>query len=201
MKKTKKVLILGLCAVLLVAASVLGTMAYLTDTTSVTNTFTVGNVAITLDEADVDNSTQGADRDTANRYHLLPGKTYTKYPTIHVQANSEDCFLFVKVENGISGIEDSTNSVASQMEKHGWTKVKENVYVYGPLAAPTKVMKSADVTNVNVFDNFTIAGTVDNTTLAANNGSSIVVTAYAIQADGFDGKTASQILDTYKLIK
>ena len=53
MKKTKKVLILGLCAVLLVAASVLGTMAYLTDTKSVTNTFTVGNVAITLDEAKV----------------------------------------------------------------------------------------------------------------------------------------------------
>lgn len=201
MKKTKKVLILGLCAVLLVAASVLGTMAYLTDTTSVTNTFTVGNVAITLDELDVDNSTQNAERDTANRYHLLPGKTYTKDPTIHVQANSEDCFLFVKVENGISDIEDSTNSVASQMEKHGWTKVKENVYVYGPLAAPTKVMKSADVTNVNVFDEFTIAGTVNNTTLAANKDNSIVVTAYAIQADGFDGKTASQILDTSKLIQ
>ena len=201
MKKTKKVLILGLCAVLLVAASVLGTMAYLTDTTSVTNTFTVGNVAITLDELDVDGSTQNAERDTANKYHLLPGKTYTKDPTIHVQANSEDCFLFVKVENGISDIEDSTNSVASQMEKHGWTKVKENVYVYGPLAAPTKVMKSEDVTNVNVFDEFTIAGTVNNTTLAANKDNSIVVTAYAIQADGFDGKTASQILDTSKLIK
>lgn len=201
MKKTKKVLILGLCAVLLVAASVLGTMAYLTDTKSVTNTFTVGNVAITLDEADVDGSTPDAERDTANRYHLLPGKTYTKDPTIHVQANSEDCFLFVKVENGISGIEDSTNSVASQMERYGWTNVEGNIYVYGSLAAPTKVMKSADVTNINVFDNFTIAGTVDNTTLATNNNSSIVVTAYAIQADGFDGKTASQILNTSKLIQ
>lgn len=201
MKKTKKVLILGLCAVLLVAASVLGTMAYLTDTAEVKNTFTVGNVAITLDEADVDDSTPDANRDTANRYHLLPGKTYTKDPTIHVQANSEDCFLFVKVENGISGIEDSTNSVASQMERHGWTNVKGNIYVYGSLAAPTKVTKSADVTNVNVFDNFTIAGTVNNTTLADNKDNSIVVTAYAIQADGFDGKTAGQILDTSKLIQ
>ena len=58
MKKTKKALLLSLCAVMLVTASVLGTMAYLTSTDEVVNTFTVGNVAITLDETDVDNSTQ-----------------------------------------------------------------------------------------------------------------------------------------------
>lgn len=53
--KTKtKALLMSLCAVLLVAASVLGTMAYLTDSKDVKNTFTVGNVAIKLDEAKVD---------------------------------------------------------------------------------------------------------------------------------------------------
>ena len=46
MKKTKKALLLSLCAVMLVTASVLGTMAYLTSTDEVVNTFTVGNVAI-----------------------------------------------------------------------------------------------------------------------------------------------------------
>lgn len=56
--KTKtKVLLMSLCAVLLVAASVLGTMAYLTDSKDVKNTFTVGNVSITMDETDVDDST------------------------------------------------------------------------------------------------------------------------------------------------
>lgn len=40
-------------AVLLVAASVMGTLAYLTSTDTVKNTFTVGKVAITLDEAEV----------------------------------------------------------------------------------------------------------------------------------------------------
>lgn len=53
MKTKSKALLLTLCAVLLVAASVMGTMAYLTSTDKVENTFTVGNVKITLDEAKV----------------------------------------------------------------------------------------------------------------------------------------------------
>ena len=55
---------------------------------------------------------------------------------------------------------------------------------------PATVSKEADVT---VFENFTIAGTVDNATLATYADKSITVTAYAIQADGFEGKTASEI--------
>ena len=53
MKTKRKALLLSLCAVLLVVASVMGTMAYLTSTDTVTNTFTVGNVQIKLDEAAV----------------------------------------------------------------------------------------------------------------------------------------------------
>lgn len=86
MKKTKKALLLSLCAVMLVTASVLGTMAYLTSTDEVVNTFTVGNVAITLDETDVDNSTPGEnDRDQANEYKLMPGKEYVKDPILMPQ--------------------------------------------------------------------------------------------------------------------
>ena len=51
--KKLKVLGLSLCAVLLIAASVLGTLAYLTAQDTVTNTFTVGQVDITLDETKV----------------------------------------------------------------------------------------------------------------------------------------------------
>ena len=53
MKTRTKVLLLTLCAALLVCATVLATMAFLTDTAEVKNTFTVGNVDITLDEAKV----------------------------------------------------------------------------------------------------------------------------------------------------
>ena len=50
MKTRSKALLLTLCAVLLVTASVLGTMAFLTSTDEVKNTFTVGSVNIALDE-------------------------------------------------------------------------------------------------------------------------------------------------------
>ena len=191
MKTRSKALLLTLCAVLLVTASMLGTMAYLTSTASVENTFTVGSVAITLDETDVDNSTADANRDQANSYKLMPGHTYTKDPTIHVAAASEDCYLFVKVANEITAIEGET-TVAAQMTAKGWVAVDgvTGVYVYTQSNAPAVV---AGGSNVTVFDNFTISGTVDNATLATYNNKTITVTAYAIQADGFEGKTASQI--------
>ena len=104
MKKAKKVLLLALCAVLLVGATIAGTVAYLTSTTEVVkNTFTVGKVQILLDEKDVDknktsaNKASAAGRDLANEYHLLPGGTYEKDPTVHVHMDSEDAYVRMKV--------------------------------------------------------------------------------------------------------
>ena len=82
--KKSKVLITILCAVLLVTVSVLGTLAYLTSQDEVVNTFTVGKVNITLDEAAVNadgTEIAGADRVKENNYHLIPGQTYVKDPT------------------------------------------------------------------------------------------------------------------------
>ena len=95
MKTKSKALLLTLCAVLLVAASVLGTMAYLTSTDTVTNTFTVGKVEIKLDETDVTNPT--GSRVQANSYKLMPGTTYTKDPTVTVLKGSEESYVRMKV--------------------------------------------------------------------------------------------------------
>lgn len=203
MKKTKVLLTL-VCAVLLVAASVMGTLAYLTSTDSVKNTFTVGNVKITLDETDVDNSTPNQERDQANTYHLLPGHTYTKDPTIHVDANSEDCYLFVKIKNEIKEIEDPNNSVEEQMnvekEKLGWHEIwrrsDETCYVYGYWSQTTMggSFYPAAVTageDIDVFKEITIKSDINNATIAAYQGKTIEVTAYAVQKDGFDNTTTS----------
>ena len=184
MKKKTKALMLVLCAVLLVTASVLGTMAYLTSTDKVVNTFTVGKVAITLDEAKVKEDgtpVAGAARVKENAYHLLPGHTYTKDPTVHVQANSEDSFIFVKVENGIANYEAGT-TIAAQIAANGWTALDgvENVYY-------KTYTKSAESTNLPVFGSFTIADHADaadgwNNFSAETN---VTVPAYAVQQDGF----------------
>ena len=100
MKTKSKALLLTLCAVLLVAASVLGTMAYLTSTAKVENTFTIGKVEIKLDEAKVNADgipEEGAARVTANSYKLMPGRTYTKDPTVTVKAGSEESYVRMKV--------------------------------------------------------------------------------------------------------
>ena len=95
MKTKSKALLLTLCAVLLIAASVLGTMAYLTSTDTVTNTFIVGKVEIKLDETDITNPT--GPRVQANSYKLMPGTTYTKDPTVTVKAGSEESYVRMKV--------------------------------------------------------------------------------------------------------
>lgn len=105
MKTRSKALLLTLCAVLLVAASVLGTMAYLTSTDEVTNTFTVGQVKIKLDEAKANpdgSLVANADRVKANEYKLLPGHTYNKDPMVTVLSGSESSYCrFRRTEDGI----------------------------------------------------------------------------------------------------
>ena len=108
MKKTKKIVALLLAAVMLVCTTVAATVAYLTANTDVvTNTFTVGSVAIDLDETDV--TVYGVkETDTkvkANTYKLIPGHLYIKDPTVHVKKGSEECWLFIKVSNGIASAE------------------------------------------------------------------------------------------------
>lgn len=73
MKTRNKALLLTFGAVLLVAASVFGTLAYLTATDTVTNTFTVGKMQITLDEAlvDANGETTDGDRVKKNNYHHI----------------------------------------------------------------------------------------------------------------------------------
>lgn len=200
MKSVKKAIIAALCAGTLVVGSVAGTMAYLTSTDEVVNTFTVGNVKITLDETDTDNSTPDAERDQANSYKLMPGHTYTKDPIVHFSAGSEASFLFVKVENGISSIEASDETtpngyktIASQIAANNWTALNnvEGVY-YQQVNANT----GEKATDYPVFGEFKIAGTVNGTTLeeyavdetdpeSVAARETIRVTAYAIQADGF----------------
>ena len=199
MKKSKVLLTLA-CAVLLVAASVMGTLAYLTSTSEVKNTFSVGSVTITMDEQDVDHSTDGEDRDTANSYKLMPGHEYIKDPIIHVDSNSEDCYLFVTIKNEIAAIEaEGSTTVAEQMKDKGWAAVDgvADTYVYigtaEDAADPLAVSAGRDIP---VFEKIKIAGSVDNSTLAGYANKTITVNAYAVQKDGFEGKTAAVIWST-----
>ena len=187
MKAKIKALILSLCAILLVVTSVFGTMAYLTSQADVSNTFSVGKVNITMDETDVDNSTSGASRDTSNAYLLMPGSTYLKDPIVHVRADSESCYIFVKVENGIAAFEAATvadgyTNIAGQISANGWTSLNGVANVYYQ-----EYTKGQEATDLTVFTELKIADNANDTSgWDQIDSKTINVTAYAVQHASFD---------------
>ena len=144
MKKAKKILALLLCAILLVGASIAGTVAYLTSQAEVKNSFSVGNVSISMDEAKVNeygkplkvatvddegNPETFTETDKVaeayrvadgNTYKLIPGKTYTKDPKITIEKGSEPCWVFIQVTNHIADFEiaaDAANAEGADQTK------------------------------------------------------------------------------------
>lgn len=179
----KKTLMIMLALVLVIAMSVTGTLAYLTSTTDVvTNTFTVGKVVIKLDEAKVNEygvvDATATNRVTENTYKLIPGHSYTKDPTVHVEAGSEASYLFVKVTNGIKDIEDDT-TIADQM-KTNWVLVDEanGIYRYKNTVTPG---------DYKVFESFKLKS---GAAVAGYADAKITIVACAVQADGLTETTA-----------
>lgn len=202
MKTRSKALLLALCAVLLVAATIFGTMAYLTSTDTVTNTFTVGKVNIKLDEAKANpdgSLVANADRVKENQYKLLPGHTYNKDPMVTVLSGSESSYVkmtvtfskakeldaifapdgadMLKIFNGY----DADNWIAKGNTKDATANTRTYEFWYKEaVAAPT-----ADVALDALFDSITVPGEITGAQLATIAGMTITVNAYAIQADGF----------------
>jgi len=183
MRTKLKALTLALCAVLLVVSTVFVTMAFLTDEDRVVNTFTVGQVKIKLDEAKVNPDgtiVSGAERVQNNKYHLIPGHKYVKDPVVYIDAESENCWLFVKLENGLKEIIAAT-TIEEQIQANGWSVIDEanNIWAYKEIVgAGMKVPTFAEFTlktdaDVSAYDT------------EENPAAKIEVTAYAVQADGF----------------
>ena len=208
MKTKSKALLLTLCAALLVAASVLGTMAYLTDTDTVTNTFTVGKVKIDLDEAkaNTDGSlVEGAARVKANSYKLLPGHTYNKDPMVTVLNGSEASYIKMTVTFSKASALDAIfaltgadlTSIFNGYDSANWI-YKDNTEdatadtcTYEFWYKETVGAPDGDVALDALFDSVTVPGTITNEQLATIEGMTFTVNAYAIQADGFANAEAA----------
>ena len=202
MKTKSKALLLTLCAVLLVTASVLGTMAFLTSNDEVVNTFSVGSVAIKLDEAkaNTDGSlVEGAARVKANSYKLLPGHTYNKDPMVTVLSGSEPSYVKMTVTfskaNELDAIfapggADLTKifngyDPANWTYKDNTTDAAANTRTYEFWYKEAVGAPDGDVALDALFDSITVPGSVTKEQLATIEGMTITVNAYAIQADGF----------------
>ncbi len=186
-KNMNKVLVIVLAVALLAMTIVAGTLAYLMMATDpITNTFTLGNVNITLKE------TMGSEVSTGVRNFgtILPGKQVAKDPVITVEAGSETCWVFVKVVQTAAAqkyvdctLDASWVLVASKDEGRTAVYGRETAVSAG---TPLKVLKSegdGDYENGYV----TFKTDFDKTEGEVN----IIFTAYAIQQFNFADKNAA----------
>ena len=213
MKTRSKALLLTLCAVLLVTASVLGTMAYLTSQDTVTNTFSVGSVAIKLDEAKANpdgSLVKGAERVKANSYKLLPGHTYNKDPMVTVLKGSEDSYIKMTVTfsnaSALDAIFDpdgaNLTTIFNGYDSSNWTykgntkNAADNTRTYEFWYKEAVAAPDGNVALDALFDSITVPGSITNEQLKTIEGMTITVNAYAIQADGFANAEAAWVAYT-----
>lgn len=202
MKTRSKALLLTLCAVLLVAATIFGTMAYLTSTDTVTNTFTVGKVNIKLDEAKANSDgtlVEGAERVKENQYKLLPGHTYNKDPMVTVLGGSESSYVKMTVTFSMADELDAIfapdganlTSIFNGYDAANWTykgntkDAAANTRTYEFWYKEAVAAPNGDVALDALFDSIIVPGEITGAQLATIEDMTITVNAYAIQADGF----------------
>lgn len=196
-----KILVFAVCTILFVAASALGTLAYLTSQETVVNTFTVGKVNIALDEAAVnaDGTLNGTARVKENSYHLVPGQTYVKDPTITVQAGSEAAYVRVLVSINCASQFDAIyapnqadlTKIFNGYDDSNWVykaAIRDNVKNTVTYEFRYKEIVAKAVTDTKLdalFDSITVPGTFDSEDMESIKDLKIIVIGHAIQATGF----------------
>ncbi len=208
MTKKRFVAIL-LCMTLVALAAIGATFAYLTDTKTVNNTFTVGDVKIKLDETNV-NAPEG-DRVTSNTYNVYPGAVVTKDPIVHnTGKNGAYVRAVVTIEDGMNWLglynenvwtapqEAAFNAMINNTLGDGWELVDIAYDMSGPnhptsdfvaTLKYTKVLEAGKDTTA-MFSQIAfptkLTGNDVTTRIDQNGEFGINVVAQAIQADGFE---------------
>ena len=178
---SSKAVALVLALVLTIGCVVGGTIAWLTDKTEeVKNTFTYGDINIDLTET------------TGNTYKIVPGVDLDKDPKVTVEANSEACWLFVKVDEvnwpTFTEIDGTTKKVAYAIAD-GWTALEGYTGVYYR-EVPTKAdaQEFAVLANNKVIVSENLTKTeID----AVTTNPTLTFTAYAVQKAEVTSATAA----------
>ena len=186
MKKFLKPLAVLACTVALVAGTVAATLAFLTDkTNSITNTFVAGDISITLTETAVE------------EFKMVPGTDIAKDPKVTVEAGSEACWLFVKLDKSANFGTYLTYTIAD-----GWTPLAgvNDVY-YRQVAAVEKDADEEPSFSVLAGDKVTaLDATKEQYNSIAANKPTLSVTAYAIQYAGFAPENGKTVTDAWNAI-
>lgn len=206
----KKILTLAISAIIAVTAIASASLAYLTDTKTADNTFTMGNVKITLDETDINNPE--GDRVTKNTYEVYPGAVVTKDPIVHnVGKNPAYIRATVNVCNWMNlvaayypdfketfpndGYKAALNLLVGELGE-GWSVVDVvagDTFTIGQFDAKFILKYEGELApgadTPAMFNTVTIPTGIDNA--RADSFKYINVVAQAIQTNGFDSWEAA----------
>lgn len=172
-----------LALVLVIGCVAGGTVAWLVaKTDTVVNTFTYGNINITLAET------------TGEDYKIIPGKDIPKDPKVTVTAGSEACWLFVKVEEtGTFVANKVTYAIADSWTQGNGTEIPSNVYYREVSAEDAKNGVSYYVLAGNTtYPNgvITVSSDLTKENIPTANPT-LKITAYAVQQENIaDAATA-----------
>lgn len=169
---SSKTFVVMLALVLALGCAVGGTIAWLTaQTGKVTNTFTYGNINIDLTETVPEN----------RQAKIIPGQNIDKNPKVTVKANSEDCWLFVKVEeDGTFVANKVTYSVDTGTDK--WQALEGHAGVYYRAVSSSTVAQEFYILAGNKV---TVSDTLTKDDIKNITNPTLAFTAYAIQKEGF----------------
>ena len=203
---SKKTVALLMALVLVLGASIGGTLAWLqTKTATVTNTFVVGDIGtLTLTETNGISVSEG-DNDVTNpdKYLIVPGVNITKDPKVAYNAHDDsvddvEVFVFVKIQSGNAWVVDGANydykidntSVVNFKVDSAWSPLTGVPGVfYKELAAKTDLA----ATSVIKDNTITVSNTITKEQLEAITDPSVFdlkFTSYAIQQQGLNATTA-----------
>lgn len=186
---TKRKIAIAIAAAALAGTCAIGgTLAWLTSTDTVTNTFTMGDVNMVITETMLGTDTR---TEYGQEYKIVPGGSATKDPQFEIAEDSEDAWLFAYIDDTL--MVDGTAAVEKYNFAEGWVKVEGNLYVYGTEAGgvytPTVVEADDDIlffTSIEFSDSL-VADKED-----SNNGvaGDIDVKGFLIQSENMDWATA-----------
>ncbi len=179
----KKGLIIAAAMILAVCLGIGGTLAYIfAQTASVVNTFEYGDVNIDLKE-DKLNSDGTLDKTTPvlkNEYKYVPGDTLNKRPYVIVKANSQACYLFVKVDVANNTFGGLDGDIVKWSVDASWTKLASADNVWYKEIGVTNTETQYDILS---GDKVTVNEKVTKTMINDPNFKvpTMTFTAYAVQ--------------------
>lgn len=186
----KKTLAIILAFVLIVGATVAGTVAYLVDDTeTITNTFTVGDITIDLTETWNAKSDPKLDANDIWKGTVVPGTPLAKDPKVIVKAGSEACWLFVKLEK-VNWPADPAGSKITYSVREGWTELTEGSGIYYRQVDASEATKNVEF-DVLADNTVYVDATLKKSEVSNLGQFQLNITAYAVQQANVADATAA----------